>query len=76
MIAVNNALGLVAWFALCLSDGALGAAATTSAVPTRYAGWLLAPYSVWVIFATVLNIAIWRQNQANPASWPAIARSE
>jgi translocator protein len=28
----------------------------------RLAGWLLAPYLAWVIFAAVLNAAIWRLN--------------
>lgn len=29
---------------------------------SRFAGWLLVPYLVWVSFATVLNFAIWRLN--------------
>jgi translocator protein len=28
----------------------------------RLAAWLLAPYLGWVMFATVLNVAIWRLN--------------
>jgi tryptophan-rich sensory protein len=28
----------------------------------RLAGWLFAPYAVWVSFATLLNAAIWRLN--------------
>jgi tryptophan-rich sensory protein len=28
----------------------------------RIAAWLLVPYILWVGFATVLNIAIWRLN--------------
>ena len=28
----------------------------------RWAAWLLAPYLVWVTFATALNVAIWRLN--------------
>jgi tryptophan-rich sensory protein len=28
----------------------------------RLAGWLLAPYAVWVLFATVLNFELWRLN--------------
>ena len=28
----------------------------------RWAGLLMVPYLVWVVFATVLNIAIWRLN--------------
>ena len=28
----------------------------------RVAGWLLAPYTVWVGFASALNFAIWRLN--------------
>jgi tryptophan-rich sensory protein len=30
---------------------------------SRIAGWLLAPYWLWVSFATVLNLAIWRLNR-------------
>jgi benzodiazapine receptor len=26
------------------------------------AAWLLAPYALWVAFATVLNAALWRLN--------------
>lgn len=29
---------------------------------SRSAGWLLAPYLLWVTFATALNLAIWRLN--------------
>jgi translocator protein len=29
---------------------------------SRMAGWLFAPYLLWVSFATVLNAAIWRLN--------------
>ena len=29
---------------------------------SRPAGWLLAPYLVWVTFASVLTFAIWRLN--------------
>jgi tryptophan-rich sensory protein len=29
---------------------------------SRAAGWLMAPYLLWVAFATVLNYAIWRLN--------------
>jgi translocator protein len=40
--------------------------------PIRYAFWkrsfwaggLLAPYLMWVSFAAVLNVAIWRMNAA------------
>ena len=28
----------------------------------RYAAWLLVPYALWVAFATVLNLALWRLN--------------
>jgi len=28
----------------------------------RVAGWLMAPYAAWVLFAIVLNAAIWRLN--------------
>ena len=28
----------------------------------RLAGWLLAPYMAWVLYATALNYAIWRMN--------------
>ena len=28
----------------------------------RVAGWLLAPYAAWVVFAGVLNLALWRLN--------------
>ena len=28
----------------------------------RIAGWLLVPYAVWVAFASVLNLALWRLN--------------
>jgi tryptophan-rich sensory protein len=32
-----------------------------------WAAWLLAPYLVWVSFAGVLNLAIWRMNGPRPA---------
>lgn len=28
----------------------------------RAAGWLLVPYAVWVAFASLLNVALWRLN--------------
>lgn len=28
----------------------------------RVAGWLLAPYAAWVLFATALNFSVWRLN--------------
>lgn len=37
---------------LCLAAG----------IRSRTAGWLLAPYAVWVGFASVLNYTIWRLN--------------
>jgi tryptophan-rich sensory protein len=29
---------------------------------TAPAGWLMAPYALWITFALVLNLAIWRMN--------------
>jgi len=42
----------------------LAIAATLAAfhLVSRAAGWLLAPYLVWVSFATMLNFALWRLN--------------
>jgi tryptophan-rich sensory protein len=33
-------------------------AANPTATHDRLAGWLLAPYAAWVVFATTLNAAI------------------
>ena len=42
----------------------VGVVVTTLAFRTidRWAGLLMVPYLAWVVFATVLNIAIWRLN--------------
>lgn len=34
---------------------------------SRPAGWLFVPYALWVLFATVLNFAIWRLNTGGGA---------
>ncbi len=31
------------------------------------AGWLMAPYLVWVSYAAALNVAVWRMNPARLA---------
>ena len=42
---------------------AIAAAAAAFRSVSRAAGWLLAPYLVWVSFATALNFALWRLNR-------------
>ena len=43
----------------------LVAVLTTLALFARidaFAGWLLAPYAIWVVYAAALNLALWRRN--------------
>lgn len=35
------------------------------------AGWLIAPYLVWVSYAGALNLAVWRRNPAEEAIQPS-----
>ncbi|MBW4053781.1 MAG: tryptophan-rich sensory protein [Proteobacteria bacterium] len=35
----------------------------------RVAGWLLAPYTAWVAFASVLNLALWHLNRGTGTPW-------
>lgn len=42
--------------------GAIGATMVAFFRRSQLAGWLLAPYLVWVSFAMALNFAIWRLN--------------
>jgi benzodiazapine receptor len=68
-----NALWSVLFFGLKRPDWALAeivllaAAIAWCAVrfgaASRLAGWMMAPYLAWVLFATVLNATIWRLNR-------------
>lgn len=42
--------------------GAILATALSFRRETPLAGWLLAPYLLWVAFAAVLNLALWKMN--------------
>lgn len=53
--------GLAALDILCLL-GALSATIIAFSRISRPAAWLLAPYFLWVSFATALNLAIWHMN--------------
>jgi tryptophan-rich sensory protein len=34
------------------------------------AGWLLAPYAIWIAYAGALNLAVWRRNPDAGAAGP------
>jgi len=42
--------------------GAILATALAFRRETPLAGWLLTPYLLWVAFAAVLNLALWKMN--------------
>ena len=56
--AGRDRLALVGFLAACL---AVSAAAAFRPID-RMAGWLMVPYAAWVLFATVLNAALWTAN--------------
>lgn len=68
-----NALWSVLFFGLKRPDWALAEivllaiaiawCALRFGAASRLAGWMMAPYLAWVLFATVLNAAIWRLNR-------------
>ena len=49
-------------FVILLLDAAIVATIAALLAVDQAAGWLLAPYLVWVAFATVLNGSIWWLN--------------
>jgi tryptophan-rich sensory protein len=55
----SPALGLVVIVGLVL---AIGVTIRCFLRVDRFAAWLLAPYLAWVLFATYLNLGVWRLN--------------